>query len=640
MQQTNMTEKSGILGKIGESPVSPINEQNDNFVGDLITAHNLTEGITAGELLNASMNSSPIGMYIVQDGKFEFISRKFADILSYSQDELKGRTALDYVQPEDRDMVKTNATLALRGKYCKPYEFRAKTKTDEVRWVLETVISINYRGKRATLGNLMDVTERKQAEEALKESEEFNSSLLDKSPNPIVVIHPDTAIKYVNPAFEKLTGFALAEIVGMKAPHPWWPKESKEETSASLKSSLESGGVRREMIYEKKNAERFCVELSAISIMKNGTLKYFLVNWLDITQRKRMEDELKSHKDHLEKLVQEFEKQNRLNSTLAEMRDLLQACSSTQEVAPIIMSSMKKLFPNAAGALFLMSPSRSDLESVARWGGFPEEVDDNVFAPDACWGLRRGHAHLVEDAEVGPVCPHLKHRPNAYVCLPLMAKGDILGLLHLSSEQSAPGTDKQQIITGLKDMAITISEYLSLAIANVKLSESLSRQSIQDSLSGLYNRRYMEESLEREIQRAVRKHTEIGIIMADLDYFKRFNDTYGHAAGDMVIANVGKLFKQGIRGSDIACRYGGEEFVLILPDCSMTETLKKADELRQEVKKLEIMFQGQIMASITVSMGVVIYDKDGKTVDELLRTADISLYKAKQAGRDRMVMTS
>jgi diguanylate cyclase (GGDEF)-like protein len=272
------------------------------------------------------------------------------------------------------------------------------------------------------------------------------------------------------------------------------------------------------------------------------------------------------------------------------------------------------------------------------WGDFPTGSDYNIFSPDACWGLRRGRAHVVEDVSIGPICSHLTNTPVApYVCLPLMAKGDILGLLHLKNAFDPGDAEHNPEIADLKQMAVTLSEYLSLSIANVKLSESLSRQSIQDTQSGLYNRRFMEESLQREILRAARKQTQIGIIMGDLDHFKSFNDVYGHAAGDKIISQIGKLFKEKFRGSDIACRYGGEEFIVILPESSPEDTFKRADALREEIKKMEMVFQGQTLGSITMSMGVAGYPEKGLRMEDLLRVADMALYKAKQEGRDRVV---
>jgi diguanylate cyclase (GGDEF)-like protein len=308
-----------------------------------------------------------------------------------------------------------------------------------------------------------------------------------------------------------------------------------------------------------------------------------------------------------------------------------------EETGPIIMGFMKKLFPASQGALFLLSNSRSDLESVVTWGDFPTASDNNVFPPDACWGLRRGRAHVVDDINVGPICPHLVHTPDLpYVCLPLMAKGDILGLLHLKNAFNTNGAGHSHM-ADLRQMATTLSEYLSLSIANVKLSESLSRQSIQDVQTGLYNRRFMEESLLRELTRAARKQTPIGIIMGDLDHFKKFNDVYGHAAGDKIIAAIGKLFREKFRGSDIACRYGGEEFLIILPESTPEETFKRADAVREDIKKLEMVFQGQILGTITMSMGIATYPDNATRMEELLRVADTALYKAKQDGRDRVV---
>jgi len=319
------------------------------------------------------------------------------------------------------------------------------------------------------------------------------------------------------------------------------------------------------------------------------------------------------------------------------MRDMLQACSKMEETAPIIMGFMKKLFPASQGALFLLSNSRSDLESIVTWGDFPTSSDNNIFPADACWGLRRGHAHVVDDINIGPICPHLINTPSApYVCLPLMAKGDIIGLLHLKNAFHRDSGHNSEI-ADLRQMALTLSEYLSLSIANVKLSESLSRQSIQDPQSGLYNRRFMEESMQREMLRAARKQPHIGIIMGDLDHFKKFNDVYGHAAGDKIITQIGKLLKERFRGSDIACRYGGEEFLIILPESSPEDTFKRAEALREEIKKMDMVFQGQILGSITMSMGIASYPENGTRMEELLRMSDTALYKAKQEGRDKVV---
>jgi len=187
-------------------------------------------------------------------------------------------------------------------------------------------------------------------------------------------------------------------------------------------------------------------------------------------------------------------------------------------------------------------------------------------------------------------------------------------------------------------MAVILSEYLSLSIANIQLNERLARESVRDPLTGLFNRRFMIESLEREIKRAERNKTQIGIIMADIDHFKQFNDKYGHAAGDNVLTQIGGFFKAGLRGADIACRYGGEEFVFFLPESSAENTLKRADQMREEVKNLEIHYGDKNLPPITLSMGISAYPDQGSKAEGLLRVADAALYKAKQAGRDRVII--
>jgi diguanylate cyclase (GGDEF)-like protein len=350
------------------------------------------------------------------------------------------------------------------------------------------------------------------------------------------------------------------------------------------------------------------------------------------------ERKVKQAQETLSTINRRLEERNRQNSIMSEMRELLQSCSTIQEMPPIITVSITELLPNADGALFLMNSSRTYLQSVARWGDFPEEVDENIFEPDACWGLRRGRIHEVEDIRTGPICPHLKHPPSApYMCLPLIAKGDILGLLHLRIKPSASGEDSWNTIADLKETVVIFAEYLSLSIANIRLWERLTDQSIRDPLTGLFNRRYMEETIQREILRAANSQTKIGIIMADIDHFKNFNDTHGHKAGDELLIKLADFFKFEIRGSDIVCRYGGEEFILILQGASTEGTYKRAEHLREEVKNLKVYFHDQLLPSITLSMGIAIYPDHGIELNDLIQVADIALYKAKEQGRDRVI---
>jgi diguanylate cyclase (GGDEF)-like protein len=175
-----------------------------------------------------------------------------------------------------------------------------------------------------------------------------------------------------------------------------------------------------------------------------------------------------------------------------------------------------------------------------------------------------------------------------------------------------------------------------MAIANLNLRETLRHQSIRDSLTGLYNRRYFQESLEREIRRVKRKGGSLAVMMIDLDRFKLFNDNFGHEAGDTLLRAFADLLRRRVRGEDIPCRYGGEEFALILPEATLEATCARARELCQAVKELQPVYQDIHLGSVTASVGVAVYPEHGPSAEDIVRAADNALYHSKACGRDRV----
>jgi diguanylate cyclase (GGDEF)-like protein len=188
----------------------------------------------------------------------------------------------------------------------------------------------------------------------------------------------------------------------------------------------------------------------------------------------------------------------------------------------------------------------------------------------------------------------------------------------------------------VRQLAGVLARQVALALGNLKLKESLKNQSICDPLTGLFNRRYMEESVEREFSRANRSKTSVAIIMMDLDHFKQFNDTFGHQAGDTLLRSLGDLLKRNTRGQDIACRYGGEEFAIVLSDSNLAGALQRAEILRQQVKQLSVEYAGQLLGAVSVSMGIALFPDHGTSMGDVLRAADQALYSAKREGRDRV----
>ena len=324
-------------------------------------------------------------------------------------------------------------------------------------------------------------------------------------------------------------------------------------------------------------------------------------------------------------------------SLLSEMNDRLQVCHSVEETGPVVAHYIHKLFNDSSGGLYIFNSSRSLVEPIVLWGESKPEVE--MFKQDDCWALRQGHPHFVNNSDDGLICAHCEHDiTGPYVCIPMIAYGEVMGVLHLRMNTGTQQSPDLKFIESIHQLAITTSEHLSLALANLQLKEVLQMQSVRDPLTGLYNRRYMQESLEREIARCLRNKTMLGVIMLDIDLFKNFNDTYGHDVGDLVLIELGNYLKQMIRGEDVACRFGGEEFILILPGIDGAKIKLRAEEIRNGVKAIQTTNKGQQITGLTISLGIALYPQHGTTVDSLVTAADAALYKAKRKGRDQYVM--
>jgi diguanylate cyclase (GGDEF)-like protein len=393
---------------------------------------------------------------------------------------------------------------------------------------------------------------------------------------------------------------------------------------------------------EENSAE--CLRLGAADLIMKDHLARLPVAVLRTLREESLRRETLHAKEELaranEKLLARVGELHRLSdesNLIREMGDLLQACLSTTESSQIISQFMARLFPGECGALCMLNASHNLLETAASWGEF--QAAEGVFAPQDCWALRRGQSHLSEDCSAGLRCKHLgdSHQPGC-LCVPLMAQGESLGLLHLRGSAAVAVGMKERDPQTRQLRAERTAERIALALVNLKLRESLRWQSIRDPLTGLFNRRYMEESLDREIRRAIRNRQPLGTIMVDLDHFKSFNDTYGHEAGDTVLAAVGGLLQSRTRVEDIACRYGGEEFALIMPDAHLEFLRKRAEELREEAKHFQIHYRGKPLGRISLSLGLSGYPEHGNTAVELLRVADAALYRAKSEGRDRVIV--
>ncbi|WP_052452169.1 sensor domain-containing diguanylate cyclase [Noviherbaspirillum autotrophicum] len=312
---------------------------------------------------------------------------------------------------------------------------------------------------------------------------------------------------------------------------------------------------------------------------------------------------------------------------LKEMNDALQACMTQDEVLAIVRQFALRLFPDQPGMLYLMHPSGDHLEAKTRWG---DPAAMNEFLPQDCWAVRRGKMYRVEAGGDQPRCHHVQDPPPGnYVCVPLMVQGEMLGLLHLENDKIGNRSREQPMVQAA-------AEHTALTLANLRLRDTLHAQAMRDGLTGLFNRRFMEESLSREMRNARRTKSPVAIVMIDIDHFKRFNDTFGHAAGDTLLREVGKMLQRQMRGGDLACRYGGEEFTIILPATSLHNAADLAEKLRDSARHLRVTMDGQALGQITISLGVACFPEHGDTWEAVLHAADIALMQAKHT-RNRTI---
>ncbi len=278
----------------------------------------------------------------------------------------------------------------------------------------------------------------------------------------------------------------------------------------------------------------------------------------------------------------------------------------------------------------LLNDAGNVAEVVGSWNDC--ELPVFAFDPSACWALRTGQPHIVLQGDTSAPCAHAASVTHSYLCVPILAQGQTIGALHVQATDEAQHLEDAEI-----SFKATFAGQLGLSIANIRLRDALRSQSIRDVLTGLYNRRYLEEALEREIRRAVRATQPLGILMLDLDHFKRCNDTYGHDAGDTVLRETAGLLTRCIRAEDVVCRYGGEEFVIILPTADLNAACMRAERIRSRLRELAVVHNGQSLGMITVSVGVAALPEHGTSTQELLSAADAALYQAKREGRDRVI---
>jgi diguanylate cyclase (GGDEF)-like protein len=425
----------------------------------------------------------------------------------------------------------------------------------------------------------------------------------------------------------------MALINDTRLDNRWWnpPEVGEWEARSALCVPLVRGdGLLGVITLLHSECNHFSLEETTLMQAAADQMALALDNARLYTTAQQELNERQKTEEKLHQTVSALERRAREISLLNEMSELFGACHSTQEAYRVIGQITRSLFPNETGAMYIFNEARDLVEMVVHWGGGNYQPISKL---DDCWSLRRGRIHVMEDSSYYLMCNHFHEPlPGSSICLPMMALGETLGLLTLSHSQANYfSEEKTSLIT-------TVAEQIGLALANLKLQENLRNQSVRDPLTSLFNRRYMEETLEREIYRAARNHTSLSVIMIDIDFFKLLNDTYKHDGGDAVLREVANIFQAYTRQGDVVCRYGGEEFTIILPDAGIEESYRRAEELRRMISELVVQHRNLSISSVTISQGVAAFPEHGDTKEELLLAADTALYQAKQQGRNKVLL--
>ena len=539
------------------------------------------------------------------------------------------------MHPEDRERVITAQPQKVSGQY--NIEYRVIRPDGSVRWVWSRAFPIQDEHKEVyrIAGIAEDITERKLAEDTLLQSEERFKLMAWATKDAIWDWDLETDQIWWGEGLQKIFHYSQESAQTEAA---WWfdhiHKEDVSKVHRSIDRALEAGMEfwSKEYRFQRKDGTYADIMDRGYIIRDHGGKPLRMIGaMIDITERKYMEATLLQANEQMREFLNELQRRNREIALLNEMSRLLQASQTPEEAYRIIADLSNQLFPRTTGALYLFNTARTLLTAVAAWGEVLSLKE--VFSTSECWALRNGRTRPLSAEPTRSNCLHLsKPLPAISYCLPLHAQGDILGILHLQAN-SAEHLDEAK-----RQLAYTLVEQAGLALSNLNLRAALREQSIRDPLTQLFNRRYMEEALKQQMSRVTRHLHPLAIIMIDIDHFKDFNDVNGHTAGDLLLRELGVFFQKHIRVEDIACRYGGEEFILIMPDLTAEIAKDRAEHLRSEVKQLQVHDTDSSYSGITLSIGVAIYPLHGQSIDAVMRAADNALYSAKQGGRDRVTV--
>jgi len=432
-------------------------------------------------------------------------------------------------------------------------------------------------------------------------------------------------------ALRRRAGFAATERVVSSMRGKQYMDDLRQIMAADdARANARLDALRTDLLARSAWSFYVSVAATAFNIVVLGILLLLVTRML--RARRDVTAQLEVQAGQLTEAVAQTTRHNRELKLIAELLRAVDAVASVPDAGPVIARAVPKLLPGVSGTLFLLRDDDDHtLDRNTQWGTPSEQPAEMDI--ESCWALRHGSRYRTVGFSA-PACAHYRKpldEAAGRLCIPLVTHDDLVGMLHLEGLVAGPEQETQE------RLAVTIAEQLALALGNARLRESLRRQSVLDPLTGLFNRRHFDAALKRELARARRKNVPVSLVLVDIDHFKRVNDDYGHAIGDAVLRTIAQQLRLGIREGDIACRYGGEEMVLLLPECTAADASKRAEAIRVALAAITPNPEGEGPETVTASFGVAAYPVHAQDAEALFWAADKALYRAKQYGRNRVV---
>ena len=579
-----------------------------------------------GELVAAAtIEGMPDGVMLVNmSGEISYVNKAFEKLLGYKANELVGTSALKlptYSRSKDRVKAQGYLRKVIEKSSAKPIDMSAITKDGEEIPINFTASVIkDAQGNPQTLvAVIRDISERKWAEEALRDSEELARGMLAAATTGIYFLQ-DGRFLYVNRLFEEISGYTSDELVGKHSLDYVHPDDKKAVRIKAIEVLKGQSSSPYEARLIRKDSGIVWVSDRVASIQYKGK-RSVLGTLMDITERKQAEEEIRRYTRQLEALFN-------IGATVSQTLN-------PEELLDSVLDTVLMVMGVEVGGIFLLDKQTNKLLLKAHRGMSPEfarrvqvvSIGDGFIGQVA----KLGKPILAEDVSADSKLSWMRKMGDgiqSFAAVPIMAKEKILAVMGVGSGKYRKFPDWEM------QMLDTIANQIGMAIENAQLYEHALELAFTDGLTGLYNRRYIMEQIEREFIRAQRSKAPLSLIMVDLDELKAINDRFGHHEGDGFLKEVARIVKVNTRASDVAARWGGDEFMLLAPGTDSRSASKIAERIRAQVERYKIKVEGEEVG-ITVSAGIVSYPAHASVVEELLKKADEAMYNAKRGGKNQ-----